>query len=122
MTEARYLTDDRDFREEDLRELVIAFGGNGDWYVSVAQPGRHSARGVRICTSGGASSQCPGLTEAISRAFKAMQAAQQGVKFNQPAYSELEREVAAWRAKAHRYEYDDRSGEIVLKDDPESRG
>jgi len=71
ITEARYLTDDRDFK--DRNELVITLGGNGDWYVSVVPEGQGAiGRGVRICTSGGASSRVPGLAPAIANAFRAL--------------------------------------------------
>jgi hypothetical protein len=70
-TEVRYLTDDRDERQRN--ELVIGYGGNGDWYVAVVPKGEGTiGRGVRICTSGGASSAAPGLAPAIARAFHAI--------------------------------------------------
>lgn len=68
--EVRYLTDDRDCK--DRRELVISFGGNGDWYVSVVPEGAAATIGVRLCTSGGASSKVPGLTVSIANAFRAI--------------------------------------------------
>ena len=69
--EVRYLTDDRD--EEHRNELVINFGGNGDWYVAVVPEGQGTiSKAVRICTSGGASSVAPGLGIAISDAFRAI--------------------------------------------------
>jgi hypothetical protein len=69
--EVRYLTDDRDERRRN--ELVIQFGGNGDWYVSVVPEGEGAmGRAVRLCTSGGASSAAPGLTNAIADAFRAI--------------------------------------------------
>jgi len=69
--EVRYLTDDRDL--EDRNELVIGFGGNGDWYVAVVPEGEGTiGRGVRICTSGGASAVAPGLGRAIAQAFRAL--------------------------------------------------
>ncbi len=71
--EVRYLTDDRDQRH--LNELVITIGGNGDWYVAVVPKGQGTiGRGVRICTSGGASIACPGLGCAIADAFRAIEA------------------------------------------------
>lgn len=121
MQSAMYLTDDRDLPLEDQRSLVIFPGGNGDWYVQVAPHHGRSTEGVRLCTSGGASSQCPGLTVAIAEAYRAMLAAQNGKKREpKPSYSDLEREVAAWRAKAARYMYDQRSDEIVLRECEES--
>ena len=69
--EVRYLTDDRDERRRN--ELVINFGGNGDWYVAVVPEGEGAiGRSVRICTSGGASSKAPGLGVAIADAFRAL--------------------------------------------------
>jgi len=71
VTEVRYLTDDRDFK--DRNELVITLGGNGDWYLAVVPEGQGTiGRGVRICTSGGASSSVPGLAVAIANAFRAL--------------------------------------------------
>ena len=67
----RYLTDDRDVASR--HELVIQRGGNGDWYVSVIPAGQRMATPhVRLSTSGGAASACPGLTVAISNAYRAM--------------------------------------------------
>jgi hypothetical protein len=69
--EVRYLTDDRD--EKRRNELVIQIGGNGDWYVSVVPEGQGAmGKAVRICTSGGAASRCPGLPAAIAQAFIAI--------------------------------------------------
>lgn len=69
----RYLTDDRDLPPEEQNELEIMPGENGDWYVSVVPRGQGSlGRGVRLCTSGGASTRCPGLTVAIAEAYRAM--------------------------------------------------
>ena len=71
ITEVRYLSDDRDERKPN--ELVISFGGNGDWYVAVAPQGEGTiGRCVRICTSGGAASAAPGLGMAIVNAFRAL--------------------------------------------------
>jgi len=70
----RYKTDDRDISNS---ELCIMQGGNGDWYVSVANgPDHYPTNGVRICTSGGAAVACPGLGLAISKAYNAMYDAQ----------------------------------------------
>lgn len=70
--EVRYLTDDRDL-EEDRNELVIGFGGNGDWYVAVVSEGQGTVgKAVRICTSGGAAAAAPGLGRAIATAFRAL--------------------------------------------------
>ena len=69
--EIRYLTDDRDKKRRN--ELVITKGDNGDWYVAVAPEGEGIiGRGVRICTSGGASTRVPGLGPAIADAFRAL--------------------------------------------------
>lgn len=74
-TQVRYVTDDRgSCRGSRENELVIEIGGNGDWYVSVVSKGSGTlGRGVRICTSGGAASRCPGLPSAIADAFRAIE-------------------------------------------------
>ncbi|VVE18512.1 MULTISPECIES: hypothetical protein [Pandoraea] len=97
---ASYLTDDRDLPAEEQRRLVIFFGGNGDLYVQVAPKNGPTVDGVRVCTSGGASTQCPGLGPALADAYRAMLAAQEGVKVErrQPS-DELEAELRAWRAR-----------------------
>lgn len=99
MTDAAvYLTDDRDLPEEDLRTLVIFPGGNGDWYVQIAGANGRATDGVRLCTSGGASSKVPGLTVAIAEAYRAIKAAGTGVPA--PASrAELQEEVDAWRSR-----------------------
>ena len=116
---AVYLTDDRDLPEEDLRTLVIFPGGNGDWYVQIAPKHGRTTDGVRLCTSGGASTQCPGLTVAIAEAYRAIVASQSENKRQdkQPSYSDLLSEVTAWRAKAVKYRYDNAFDEIVPKDE-----
>jgi len=103
---AVYLTDDRDLPPEELRTLVIFQGGNGDWYVQVANQHGRATEGVRLCTSGGASSQAPGLTTAIASAYRAIRAAQSG-KPQPPSQLDLEEEVAAWRARfpQHHFEF-----------------
>ncbi len=77
--EVRYLTDDRD-ETRRRNELVISFGGNGDWYVAVVPEGQEGTIGhsVRICTSGGASSAVPGLAPAIADMFRALLSAGEG--------------------------------------------
>lgn len=69
-----YVTDDRD--EKSPHELKIFLGGNGDWYVSVLPKGHRVGPAVRLCTSGGASSAAPGLTNAIADAYSALADAQ----------------------------------------------
>ena len=91
---AVYLTDDRDLPENDLRTLVIFQGGNGDWYVQVAPHHGRTTEGVRLCTSGGASSHAPGLTVAIASAYRAIMAAQRGEPAP-PSRMDMEEEVAA---------------------------
>jgi hypothetical protein len=98
MNAAMFLTDDRDLPTEDQRALVIIPGGNGDWYVQVAPAHGRTTEGVRICTSGGASTQCPGLGVAIADAYRAMKAADSGEPAPRSRY-ELEEEVAAWRSR-----------------------
>ncbi|CAN7773608.1 hypothetical protein LJR290_007662 [Variovorax sp. LjRoot290] len=102
---AVYLTDDRDLPHNELRTLVIFQGGNGDW-VEVANRHGRATEGVRLCTSGGASSHAPGLTVAIAGAYRAIRAAQRGDP-QPPSQLDLEEEVAAWRAKypQHHFEF-----------------
>lgn len=102
-----YLTDDRDIREEDQRALVIFLGGNGDWYVQVAPKHGMTTEGVRICTSGGAATQCPGLGVAIAEAYRAMAAAKQGQQQDRPVpRGELEDELQAWRNRFPDFHYE----------------
>ncbi|WP_258570046.1 hypothetical protein [Burkholderia sp. MBR-1] len=102
-----YVTDDRDLPEDEQRALVIFPGGNGDWYVQVAPKHGRTVEGVRICTSGGASTQCPGLGPAIADAYRAMRAAQSGVRPEHVVPREdLERECHAWRKKFSNLRFD----------------
>lgn len=95
---AIYLTDDRDLPEDEQRALVIFPGGNGDWYVQVAPAHGRTTEGVRLCTSGGASSHCPGLTVAIAEAYRSMLAAQRGERREAGlSRSDMEDELRAWR-------------------------
>ena len=110
--QAMYPTDDRDLPLEDQRALVIFPGGNGDWYVQVTPHHGRGMEGVRLCTSGGASSACPGLTNAIAEAYRCMKAAGDGQRREpRPSIVELEAEVSAWRNKypGQRFSF----GEIV---------
>ena len=69
--EARYLTDDRDSTRRN--ELIIYQAGNGDWYIGTCPEGEQPVgKMVRLCTSGGASFRHPGLTRAISAAYRAI--------------------------------------------------
>lgn len=109
-----YLTDDRDLPKEELRTLVIFPGGNGDWYVQVAPAHGRATEGVRICTSGGASTQCPGLGVAIADAYRAMKAAHGGERIAERASrDDLESELAAWRERFPDLEY--QFGELIAK-------
>lgn len=111
---ATYLTDDRDLPKEDLRTLVIFPGGNGDWYVQVAPHHGRAMEGVRICTSGGAASQCPGLGIAIAEAYRAMKSAERGERILVRSRLELEEELSQWRSRFPDLEY--RFGELVKKE------
>lgn len=102
---AVYITDDRDLPEEEQRTLVIFHGGNGDWYVQVAPLHGRTMEGVRLCTSGGASTHCPGLTTAIADAYRAIKAAERG-DTPRATCSELEEELQAWRARFPKYRFD----------------
>lgn len=107
MTErAMYLTDDRDLPDDELRTLVIFPGGNGDWYLQVAPKHGRTTEGVRIATSGGAATHCPGLGAAIAEAYRAMLAAQRGAPEHVASRAELEEELRAWRAAFPRQRYD----------------
>lgn len=115
---ARYTTDNRDLPEEDQRDLIISIGANGDWYVAIAPTGGETtAEVVRLCTSGGASFRCPGLTIAIAEAYRAITASTRSNSCEVlPSYMDLEREVAVWRARAVKYVYDPRDDAIVLRE------
>jgi hypothetical protein len=104
---AMYLTDDRDRPDEEQRALVIFQGGNGDWYVQVAPKHGRTTEGVRICTSGGAATHCPGLGNAIAEAYRAMVAAQNGERRERATLREdLERELHAWRERFPKLQFD----------------
>lgn len=77
-TTASYLTDDRDKPEDELYKLSIMAGPNGDYYVSVLPKNHRFGPTVRLCTSGGASRAAPGLTVAVSNAYRALLAANCG--------------------------------------------
>jgi hypothetical protein len=109
-----YLTDDRDYPEDRQRALVIFEGGNGDWYVQVAPAHGRTTEGVRICTSGGAASNCPGLGAAIADAYRAMKAAQAGERpLTRPRF-EMEEEIAAWRERFPEYKFSPQDGCVAL--------
>jgi len=95
---AMYLTDDRDLPLDDQRALVIFPGGNGDWYLQVTPHHGRSMDGVRICTSGGAASACPGLPNAIAEAYRCMKAAADGVHRDPGFQSELPSQLAEAKA------------------------
>lgn len=67
-----YTTDDRDVPVEEHYRLKIYPGGNGDWYVSIVGLTDVLGPSVRLSTSGGAQFHAPGLTVAISRAYRAL--------------------------------------------------
>lgn len=107
LVKAMYVTDDRDLPEDQQRAVVIFPGGNGDWYVQVAPKHGRTVEGVRICTSGGAATQCPGLGVAIAEAYRAMLAAQTGKHREHVASrEELELELRAWRGKFPKLRFD----------------
>lgn len=61
---------------EPKNDLVIMPGSNGDWYVAVVPNGQGCiGKAIRLETSGGASTKCPGLTTAIADAYRAMKKA-----------------------------------------------
>ncbi|WP_321820730.1 MULTISPECIES: hypothetical protein [unclassified Burkholderia] len=107
LAKAMYVTDDRDLPDVEQRALVIFPGGNGDWYVQVAPKHGRTIEGVRICTSGGAATQCPGLGPAIAEAYRAMLAAQNGERRERLTPPEdLECELRAWREKFPNLQFD----------------
>jgi hypothetical protein len=108
-----YVTDDRDLPDEDQRALVIFQGGNGDFYVQVAPKHGRTTEGVRLCTSGGASTNCPGLTGAIADAYRAMRASQSGEGGTFVSRTKLEDEIRAWRTAFPNKEF--MFGDIVEK-------
>lgn len=68
----RYLTDDRHTVSRP-HELVVMWAPNGDYYIGSAPEGQHMMwQGVRICTSGGASSRNPPLMKAVAAIFQAL--------------------------------------------------
>ncbi len=98
LKKAMYLTDDRDLPDGEQRTLVIFPGGNGDWYIQVAPKHGRTTEGVRLCTSGGASRNCPGLTVAIAEAYRSMLAAQNDERVEPGmSWNALRDEVRAWR-------------------------
>lgn len=57
---------------DKVYQLTISQGGNGDWYVAVLPKGHRIGPSVRLRTSGGAATGCPGLTIAIADAYRAL--------------------------------------------------
>ncbi len=51
LPEARYRSDDRDLDGHD-KDLLVFYGNNGDWYVSVVNHGEKIGPCVRVTTSG----------------------------------------------------------------------
>lgn len=95
-----YLIDDRDKPKDEQRHLVVAHGGNGDWYVGTADHNGRDQQTVRICTSGGAASNCPGLGVSIAEAYRAMAAGVAGEHRKYvPLRADLEDELEAWRRR-----------------------
>lgn len=67
-----YVTDDRDLASDRQRIVWIQQGGNGDFYVSTTGIRERPMHGVRLCTSGGASSRMGGLVRGVADAYRAM--------------------------------------------------
>lgn len=105
---ATFQTDNRDLPIEEQMALTIIAGGNGDWYVSTHPVGQVSLHAVRICTSGGAVTNCPRLGIAISEAFTAIKNAEQNkpLREYEPTYNDLLEEVQAWRSKYPQQNFD----------------
>jgi len=105
-----YITDDRDYPKDEQKALVISMGGNGDWYVQVTGIDGRSMDGVRLCTSGGASTNAPGLTNAIAEAYRCIKAAENQenrLSNMRESYETLRAEVMAWRSKFPNIKYQD---------------
>lgn len=95
-----------DTQDHSNKRLKILLGGNQDWYVSASSTERKDFRGVRLCTSGGASDSLPGLVFGISEIYRMLlnPSSQEG---SSPAYASLYQEVMQWRNTypERRYEY-----------------
>jgi hypothetical protein len=68
--EARYHSDDRDLPGSD-NDLVVFFGGNGDWYVSIVKHGERIGPAARVTTSG-VPRGFEGVAPAVSRLHAAL--------------------------------------------------
>jgi hypothetical protein len=68
--EARYRSDDRDLPGKD-NDLVVFFGDNGDWYVSIVKHGEKIGPSVRVTTSGAARG-AEGVAPAVMRLHAAL--------------------------------------------------
>jgi hypothetical protein len=64
----RYRSDDRDLADNDL---VVSFGPNGDWYISIVKHGEKIGPSVRITTSG-TPRGFEGVPVAVARLFRAL--------------------------------------------------
>lgn len=67
-----YVTDDRDASDERLTILWVMHGANGDYYVTTTGWRERPFRGVRLCTSGGASSHLSALTAGASAMYRGL--------------------------------------------------
>lgn len=107
LDQVEFVTDDRDKPEDERLSLRIFRGGNEDWYVAIAPINEVAINGVRVCTSGGASTSHPGLTTAIADAYTAIHNANNGIRGEMPpSRYELEDELQAWRNKFPSLQFD----------------
>jgi hypothetical protein len=77
--EARYRSDDRDLPGSD-NDLVIFFGGNGDWYVSIVKHGERIGPAARVTTSG-VPRGFEGVAPAVARLHAALRGDRSGERF-----------------------------------------
>jgi hypothetical protein len=65
-----YVTDDRDLALDRLTVLWVSHGPNGDYYVTTTRLHERPMFGVRLCTSGGASSRNPELVTSAADMYR----------------------------------------------------
>lgn len=73
MEEVKYLTDDRDYMHQAT--ICLYRGGNGDYYQQVEwkEDGlKRQSPAIRVCTSGGASTQAPHFMRSVADQYHAL--------------------------------------------------
>lgn len=96
-----------------LNSLQILLGGNQDWYVSKVCSGNKELRGVRLCTSGGASSRSPELVTGVAEIYRILLSPFELDK-QSPSYPVIQQEVLSFRENHPEHEY--RFGFIQAKE------